>query len=490
MNPENHLLETSTQSQYMTLNNTPTFMSANPSISFQPTSMVSGLSSFRFLNDITGFEVPATENTILNEINSEEVLNSKQQVNILEQENKKLQQKLYNLSQEHEKNKLSWEYERVGYEQAINQQNGIISSLTNCINSHLENEIKSREKLIEGVSNLRSISLTSVQSQTMTRSSEDNTPIFDQQQRRNSFSKISKLNNGISNTENNLNFSNINKGRLASDLIAQIVSCQQSIKASRNTTPLTIDKRIVEKHIEDMRSHSLPYNFGSCISNEVIDSESVYVTEKQVHKSSLLDTHMKPLNLLDSEELNNEKLGNFTSKDLKENSVEAANKCDEIKLSYVGENKQPEGDIIKSRVSNNADTKIPPYRFNKCPKTVLDVWNEFTKSAPGKLSILEMNSLYGAAWRRQYRAQGKQYSRRNIIYKAIVRGIEKKNLSLQECIQILENARIKYYNVETGEEIDSKKVPMLDTRKVQIKMKQKSVGWLTNHCNIPSKLQS
>lgn len=500
MTLEDQSVGASNPSNFIGLNGAANIMNrnVNTSIMFQPTTMVNGLSSIRFLNDINNVGLPTIPHSgSLTGLNKSEILNNNEKIMNLEQANSILEKQLLAMCQENERTSMRWDLEKKEYQSKIEKQQNIIHSLTGYINSHLESEIKNREKLINNMNELRDQAFSSVQSQTMSRSSEDDTSSF----KLITGSSLNRVSKPLHDRNNSNSSVDSNKGKLASNLLAQIVSQQQNIISSSNTTPLTINRKILEKHKEELRSQSLPYNFNAMGTAEMDNSSSIYVSGKEVLKDPLLVPSLKSsLKIQTTKSLDETETGhtfnlqrpleNFVqAMDIPANIADSPNSKADLNINneeWMPESK-PEASIINSPNVKMPSANIPTYQFMRCPKRVMDVWNEFTQSTPDKISVLEMNSLYGSTWRKLSPALDKQYSRRNMIYKAISFGMREKNMTIEECIHILEKARLKYYDVQSGREIEADSISSPD--KSSIKIKQKSVGWLTNHINIPDELK-
>ena len=82
---------------------------------------------------------------------------------------------------------------------------------------------------------------------------------------------------------------------------------------------------------------------------------------------------------------------------------------------------------------------IKTFKFIKSPKSVFDIWNEYTKGFSGQPSIKEMEAIYKTDWRRDP-AVNKRYARRKVLWKAIENGLAK-GFTLDYTIELLEDHR-------------------------------------------------
>ena len=106
-----------------------------------------------------------------------------------------------------------------------------------------------------------------------------------------------------------------------------------------------------------------------------------------------------------------------------------------------------------------------PFKFLKCPQSVLEVWKEFTDGIEGQPSIKEMETLYQATWRRDS-ATNKRYARRKPLWKAIEVGLAR-GYTLEYVVDILETTRY----------VDA------------TKQSKHPIGWLSQTSNIPESLK-
>ncbi|KAG0670233.1 hypothetical protein C6P45_002706 [Maudiozyma exigua] len=106
-----------------------------------------------------------------------------------------------------------------------------------------------------------------------------------------------------------------------------------------------------------------------------------------------------------------------------------------------------------------------PFKFLKCPQSVLEVWKEYTDGIEGQPSIKEMETLYQATWRRDS-ATNKRYARRKPLWKSIEIGLTR-GYTLEYIVEMLENTRY----------VD-------DTKQTK-----HPIGWILQSTNIPDFLK-
>ncbi|SGZ38309.1 uncharacterized protein HGUI_00509 [Hanseniaspora guilliermondii] len=446
----------------------------------QPAKMMSGFSSFA--------NWPEFKSSVMFPSNKSEYTQSNDKLVKLEEENMILEQKIVSLTEENANITKQWEFERDFMKDQIFNHKQTIANLTNIINEHLQKELNNRDNLINSMNRLKEDSVATVKSQTMSKVSDYN-ETGSLNRSTNSSNRVSKP------SRNNSNGSGIdeNRGAKASKIFADIVKHQQSQVHNQKQTPLTINKKVLLKHTEDIRSQSLPYNLDKITVHSLEDLTSF----------ANLNGPMKPDFMID-EEINNASIQNGVHI----SDVENGSNLGSVKPVSIDEKisiptnqlinnalESPNPSMLMNESTQNKITTshneqdIPVYDFVKCPKKVSDLWKEFTISTPDKPSILKMNEMYGSAWRKLSPALDKQYSRRHMVYRAIKFGMEHKGFTVDQCIDILEQTRIKYYDSVSGEEVDFKNVSEKDLENGKFHQKQKSIGWLTNYANIPSILK-
>lgn len=447
----------------------------------QPTKMLSGLSSFANWSEF--------KNSVVFPSSKSEFAQPNDKLAKLEEENMILEQKIVSLTEENANITKQWEFERDLMKDQIFNHKQTITQLTNIINQHLQKELENRDNLINSMTRLKEDSVATVKSQTMSKVSDFNET--------GSLNRSTASSNRVSKpSRNNSNGSGIeeNRGAKASKIFADIVKHQQRSQVdNQKQVPLAINKKILLKHTEDIRSQSLPYNLDKIAFNSLEDLNSF----------ANLNGPMKPEFMID-EENNNASIQNGVHiSDVENGSNLGSTKPVSIDQKITiptnqlinNAHESPKSSAIMNESLQNKvfttpnEQDIPVYDFVKCPKRVSDLWKEFTESTPDKPSILEMNEMYGSAWRKLSPALDKQYSRRHMVYRAIKYGVENKRFTVDQCIDILEQTRVKYYDSVSGEEIDSKDVSERDLENGKVHQKQKSIGWLTNCANIPSILK-
>ena len=133
---------------------------------FQPTKMLSGLSSVKYwseLNNSMIFPSNKPENGVANDNHSK-----------LQEENMMLEQRITALTQENANINKQYEFERNLMKDQIFNYKQTISQLTSIINQHLQKEIENRDSLINSISRLKEDSVATVRSQTMSKHSDYN----------------------------------------------------------------------------------------------------------------------------------------------------------------------------------------------------------------------------------------------------------------------------------------------------------------------------
>ena len=450
---------------------------------FQPTKMLSGLSSFR--------NWPDFNNSVMFPSNKPENGLANDKLSKLEEENMMLEQRITSLTQENANINKQWEFERDLMKDQIFNHKQTITQLTNIINQHLQREIDNRDMLINSISRLKEDSVGTVRSQAMSKVSDLNdTGSLDIS--RNSSNKVSKS------SRNNSSRSAFdeNRGAKASRIFAEIVKQQQHSQVdTQSQVPLTINKKILVKHTEDIRSQSLPYNLD-CLVTKPLENANAYVRlngpakpdfmedENQQYGPSQTGVHISDVE-------NSSNLGSLSHNAVLDNNMKIT--TNQLINSSLESQHIPSNDAETKQTNNQVsinEENIPVYDFFKCPKKVVDLWNEFTISTPEKPSILSMNEKYGSAWRKLSPALDKQYSRRHMVYRAIKYGVDYKNFTVDQCVEILEQARIRYYDSATAKEISLEHVTAEDLESGKTIQKQKSIGWLTNCANIPNILKN
>lgn len=446
----------------------------------QPTKMVSGFSSFANWSEF--------KNSVVFPSNKVEYAQPDDKLAKLEEENLTLEQKIVSLTEENANITKQWEFERGLMKDQIFNHKQTIAQLTNIINQHLQKELENRDNLINSMTRLKEDSVATVKSQTMTKVGDLNeTGSLNRSFGSNRVSKPSR---------NNSNGSGIdeNRGAKASKIFADIVKHQQRNQIdNQKQVPLAINEKILLKHTEDIRSQSLPYNLDTIAFNSLEDLNSFANLNGPMKPEFIIDKESNNISIQNgvhiSDVENGSNSGSFKPISIAEKisipTNQLINNAHESPKSSAIMNES-----IQDKISTSANEQdIPVYDFVKCPKRVSDLWKEFTESTSSKPSILEMNEMYGSAWRKLSPALDKQYSRRNMVYRAIKYGVENKGFTVDECIDILEQTRVKYYDSLSGKEIDAKNVSEKDLENGKVHQKQKSIGWLTNCANIPSILK-
>ncbi|KAH3898713.1 uncharacterized protein SCODWIG_03333 [Saccharomycodes ludwigii] len=115
-----------------------------------------------------------------------------------------------------------------------------------------------------------------------------------------------------------------------------------------------------------------------------------------------------------------------------------------VTLNFEDPNLQEELYVTKKGMHKKRKLYIGTFKFLSSPSSVLEIWQEYMNGCYGQPSIKDMELTYHTSWRRSA-AVAKRFSRRNVLYKAIKKGLQK-GLSLNDCILILENARIIHDN--------------------------------------------
>lgn len=448
---------------------------------FQPAKMLSGFSSVKYWSELN--------NSMIFPSNKPESGMASDKHSKLEEENMMLMQRITALTQENANINKQWEFERDLMKDQIFNHKQTITQLTTIINQHLQKEIENRDSLINSISRLKEDSVATVRSQTMSKHSDYN------ENGSLNMSNSNKVNKPTRNSSSGSVFDE-KRGAKASKIFAEIVKQQQHSQLDgQSQVPLSISKKILVKHTEDIRSQSLPYNLDS-YATDPLNGYNSYVRLNGPAKPDFLNNttpqfgpSQAGVHISDVE--NSSNLGSFSHNDIANDNINIS--TNELINNSLKNHAAPaeKANTAQNNPQNVSDDKdIPVYDFVKCPKKVLDLWNEFTISTPDKPSILNMNEMYGSAWRKLSPALDKQYSRRHMVYRAIKFGVDQKGFTVEQCVDILEQTRMRYYDSVTGKEIDSCHVTDKDIESGAVIQKQKSIGWLTNCANIPDILKN
>ena len=121
-----------------------------------------------------------------------------------------------------------------------------------------------------------------------------------------------------------------------------------------------------------------------------------------------------------------------------------------------------ENDFLQS---SDEEQSYADFQFLASPKSVLDIWLEYTKGLNRRPPLKYMEAKYGSTWRRDA-ASNRMFYRRMVLCRAIEKGLSR-GYPLKEVIGTLEKHR-----------------------KQNPKSKEKeSIGWLCHYSNIPDKFK-